>query len=39
LNALRRGSALPVVAKLTFQSALGGAPIAHTQSLMLRPRR
>jgi PKD repeat protein len=31
-NALKRKKALPVTITLTFQSALGGAPVSHTRS-------
>ena len=32
-NALKHGRGLPVTAILTFQSALGGLPVSHTQSI------
>jgi PKD domain len=38
-SALARKRALPVAVKLTFQSALGGAPVSHTLTLLVRVRR
>jgi hypothetical protein len=38
-KALKQWRGLPVVAVFTFQSAAGGAPVSHTQSLMVRLRK
>jgi PKD repeat protein len=38
-NALKRKKGLPVTVTLTFQSALGGSPVSHTQSLTVKLRK
>jgi PKD repeat protein len=38
-NALKQGKGLPVTATLRFQSALGGSPVSHTQSLMVKLKK
>jgi PKD repeat protein len=37
--ALKRHTGLALLAALTFQSSVGGAPVTHTQSLTVRPKR
>jgi PKD repeat protein len=38
-NALKRKKGLPVTATLTFQSALGGSPVSHTQTLAVKLKK
>jgi hypothetical protein len=38
-NALRRKKGLPVTVVLTFQSALGGPPVAHSDTVTVRPTK
>jgi PKD repeat protein len=38
-NALKQGKGLPVTATLRFQSSLGGSPVSHTQSLMVKLKK
>jgi PKD repeat protein len=38
-NALKRKKGLPVTATLTFQSSLGGSPVSHTQTLIVKLKK
>jgi PKD repeat protein len=38
-NALKRKKGLPVTITLTYQSSRGGSPVAHTQSLTIKPKK
>ena len=38
-KALKQGKGIPVSVVLKFQSSLGGAPVAHTQTVIVKPKK
>jgi hypothetical protein len=38
-SALKQGKGVPVSVVLTFQSSLGGPPVSHTQTVIVKPKK